>query len=89
MIPLEQLQLKIATLQQQLEQKLPGYKNSLEDIRVILQRDPEQAHLLKTNGELNVVFAAMKQYKQIEIPITAAKAEKNKIIPKVIGLDSF
>jgi hypothetical protein len=89
MIALESLQVKIGTLQSQLEEKSPGYKSSLEDIRVILQRDPEMIHLLKTDGELSVIFAAMANYKQIEIPVTVAKAEKSKIIPKNLSLDSF
>lgn len=89
MIPLESLQLKLSTLQEQLNQKLPGYKSSLEDIRGILQRDPEQLHLLRPDGELSILFAAMQTYKDIEIPIAAAKKEKEKIIPKNLSLNDF
>jgi len=89
MLPLESLQLKIKTLEAQLEEKLPGYVSSLEEIRMIIQRDPEVIHLLKTEEELHVIFAAMQKYQDIEIPVVAAKAEKSKLIPKNLSLNDF
>lgn len=89
MIPLEQLQLRIANLELRMLEKSPEYKTELENIRQILQRDPELVHLLKDDTELHTIFAAMQMYKQIEIPITVQKSDKAKLIPKKLGLDDF
>ena len=91
MILLESLQLKIATLQELMESRSPGYKNELELIRITLQKDPEILHLLDPEKDLSVIFAAMSQYQAIEIPESAKKAKKNKLLPKgkSIGLDDF
>jgi len=89
MLPIESLQLKIATLQQQMEERSPGYKNSLEECRIILQKDPELLHLIRPDTELHVIFAAMQMYTQIEIPVVAEKKEKNKLLNKNLDLDSF
>ena len=89
MLSLDILQVKIATLQQQLEIRDPGYKNSLEECRVTLQKDPELVHLLKPDTELHVIFAAMQHYSQVEIPVVAEKKEKNKILGKALDLNGF
>lgn len=89
MIPLEQLQLKIASLSAAMAVKSPEYKTELENIRQIIQRDPELIHLLKPATELNAIFSAMQMFKDIEIPVTVVKGEKSKLIPKNITLESF
>jgi hypothetical protein len=74
-----------------MEERSPGYKTELEVIRRLLQQDPEQLQLLDPEKDISVIFAGMAMYKQIEIPESAKKKDKEKILPKgkAIGTEDF
>lgn len=57
---------KIAELQQQLEEKAPGYKTLLREIHTILRKDEELVHILKEE-EIGVIMRGLSTMKDVVI----------------------
>lgn len=70
----EQILEKIATLQQQLEQKLPGYKDVLQQIHSALRQNEDLVHVLKPE-DIGVILAGLSKHKNIVIAATLSKAK--------------
>lgn len=66
---------KIDELQEQLEKKLPGYKDVLRSIHSIIKNDPDLLHIL-TDEQIGVIVAGLSQHKGVVI----VKAEARKAV---------
>lgn len=84
----EQLLEKIATLQEQLEKKLPGYKDTLQAIHSNLRQNEDLVHILKPE-DIGVIVAGLSKHKNVVIAASLAKAKTPKEGKKQVSLEDI
>jgi len=86
MTPLEQIQEKIATLGDMLEQQLPGFPTALRDIHKQLKADEEIVTLL-SEEEIAIIVSGLSKQTKVHITEAATKAVRGKALKNITLAD--
>lgn len=81
-----QIREKLAQLQDQLENNVPGIANLLRDIHREIKRDPDVATIL-TEDECVILVNGLKKQTASEIATTAAKKKPKKALKNMTTAD--
>ncbi|TFZ81675.1 hypothetical protein [Candidatus Macondimonas diazotrophica] len=76
----EQIKDKILSLQQALENRLPGMQTVLKDIYDHMKKDPEVVTILE-DSEIALVVEGLKRHANLEIPVSKQSSAKAKRQP--------